>query len=79
MFIFLSPGIEPEAIGWAIGKEIKKRHLVGKLRTKPRFACKENLIHTGKLDTDLTKMNNPREGMDEPLIANSNAMGWPKK
>jgi len=24
-------------------------------------------------------MNNPREGMDEPLIANSNAMGWPKK
>jgi len=56
----------------------KKRHLVGKLRTKPRFACKKNPIHTGKLDTDLTKMNNPREGMDEPLIANSNAMDWPK-
>ena len=57
----------------------QKRNLVGKLRTKPRSACEENPFHTGKHDTDLTIMNNPREGMDEPLIANSNAMGWPKK
>jgi len=44
------------------------------LRTKPRSACKKNPINTGKLDTDLTKMDNPREGRDEPLIANSNAI-----